>query len=63
MVAMMDRRPFPSELTPDEQRKRAAMYREMAVTATTADIRDALLGLAQRFEEMANEKAEVPFTA
>ena len=59
----MDRRPFPSELTPEEQRTRAATYREMAVTATTADIREALLGLARRYEEMANEKAAVPAPA
>ena len=39
----MRHRPLPSELTAGEQRMRAALYREMAATATTRDIQGALL--------------------
>jgi hypothetical protein len=56
----MDNRPFPSELSPEEQRSRAAMYREMAATARTRDVQEALLELARRYEELANEKAATP---
>ena len=59
----MDRRPLPSELTPEEQRMRAQLYREMALTATTSDVRQALLDLARRFDELSNEKAAVPSPA
>lgn len=46
-------RPLPSELSIGELRMRAAYYREMAATATTAAVRDALLRLADRYERLA----------
>ncbi len=49
----MTDRPRLSDLTPAELRARAMKYRAMAATATTADVRDALIRLAVRFEEMA----------
>jgi hypothetical protein len=52
----MSRRPLPSELTAEEQRMRAAKYRELAATARTRDVQGALLELARRYEEMAKEK-------
>lgn len=54
---MNERRPLPSELTPKEQQMRAAQYRELAATARTADTRDALLRLAQRYEALAARRA------
>ena len=51
----MDREPRPrlSDLTRTELLARAVEYRQMAATALTADTRDALLELAERFEEKA----------
>jgi hypothetical protein len=51
-------RPWPSELTPEEQRMRAAQYRQLAATARTADTQDALLRLAQQYEQMAAKQIE-----
>ena len=53
----MDReaRPRLSDLTRTELLARAAEYRRMAATASTPDTRDALLELAERFEEKAME--------
>jgi hypothetical protein len=45
----MEKRKLPSELTPNECRARAAYYRAMAATATTRDVRDALIRLAERY--------------
>lgn len=44
------------ELTPAEMRMRAQEYRLMAATATTAQVRDALLSVARKLEERAVEK-------
>jgi hypothetical protein len=48
----MEKRKLPSELTPNECRARAAYYRAMAATATTRDVRDALIRLAERYERL-----------
>jgi hypothetical protein len=53
------RRPL-RELTPAETRARAREYHSMAQTARTADIRDALLLLAQQMERRAAEKDAEP---
>jgi hypothetical protein len=50
---MYERRPLPSELTPEEQRLRAAQFRQMAAAARTADTQGALLRLALKYEELA----------
>jgi hypothetical protein len=52
----MKPRPTLSELTVEQLRKRAAEFRGMAATATTADIRDALLRVAERFDVIAAER-------
>ena len=49
----MDHRPLPSELTPAELLARGAEYRAMAATASTQDVRDALIRLAERYEALA----------
>ncbi len=49
-------RPLPSELTPEEQRMRAAQYRMLAATARTAETQGALLRLAQQYEELAAQQ-------
>ena len=41
-----------------EPRDRASYYRQMAGTASTAQIRDELLKLAQRFDELADQREE-----
>jgi hypothetical protein len=46
----LQRRQLPSECSPEEARMRAAQYRQMAATASRADVRDALLRLASRYE-------------
>ena len=48
------RRPL-STLSITELRARAAEYRRMAVTATTADVRDGLCRVADRFDARAKE--------
>jgi hypothetical protein len=40
-------------LTVEQLRARARQYREMAMTASTADVRDDLIRLAERFEALA----------
>ena len=45
-------RPLPSEMTDEQLRDRTAEYRRMAATASTVEIRDALLRLAERFERL-----------
>jgi hypothetical protein len=55
----MKPRPTLSELTVEQLRKRAAEFRGMAATATTADIRDALLRVAERFDVIAAERTMV----
>ena len=45
-----------SELNAAELRARAAEFRGMATTATTAETRDALLRIARRFSDLANER-------
>ncbi len=50
-------RPRVSELTAAELRRRACEYRAMVAGASTAQIRDALKRLADRFEELAVRKA------
>jgi hypothetical protein len=52
-------RPLLSELTPEELLARAAQYRNMAMYASTIDIRDALIRLAEQFEAMAEERRQV----
>lgn len=49
-------RPRISEMSISELQARAAEYRVMAATATTAYTRDALLRIAQRFANMAVER-------
>lgn len=49
----MSDRPFLSELSPEELLARATQYRNMTMYASTIAIRDALLRLAARFEDMA----------
>jgi hypothetical protein len=49
---MADRAPL-SSLTPEQLRERAAEFRRMAATATPAQIRDALIRLAERLEALA----------
>jgi hypothetical protein len=49
-------RPRISELSISELQARATEYRLMAATATTSDTRDALLRIAQRFANMAEER-------
>jgi hypothetical protein len=49
----MEKRKLPSALTPNECHARAAYYRAMAATATTRDVRDALIRLAERYEALA----------
>jgi hypothetical protein len=49
----MARRPLPSELTPTELLARGAEYRAMAATASSKDVRNALIRLAERYEELA----------
>jgi hypothetical protein len=48
----MEERKLPSELSQTECRVRASYYREMAATATTASVRDALIRLAERYERL-----------
>ena len=55
----MESRPLPSELTPEEARVRAVQYRQMADAARTADIRAALLRLAERYERLAPESLRI----
>ena len=50
---MVDRRPRLSDLSPAQVLARAAEYRRTAATASTADMMEALLELATRFEEQA----------
>src|SRR5271166_1702807 len=42
-----------SDLTPPELMARAEKYRQMAMTATTTDVQNGLLRLADMFEKMA----------
>jgi hypothetical protein len=49
----MSDRPRLSELSREQLLSRAAEYRAMAATATTADVRDALVRVAERLEGMA----------
>ena len=53
----MNLSPRLSERTPAELLARAAEYRRMAETASTADVRDALLRLAERLEAMAARRS------
>ena len=53
----MDSSPLSSELTLAEQRMLAAQYRQMAEIATVPDVREAMLRLARRYEEMASQQA------
>jgi hypothetical protein len=46
-----------SELAVPDLLARASVYRGMAATARTAQIRDALLRLAERMEKMAAKRA------
>jgi len=46
-------RNLPSELSSADALARAAEYRQMAATASTSEVRDALLRVAVRFEELA----------
>ena len=54
----MPDRPRISELNTVELLARAAEYRRMAATATTAGTRDALVRLAARFERTALQRAD-----
>jgi hypothetical protein len=49
----MDARPPLSSLTAEQLRERAQEYRAMAAHATTAQIGDSLIRLAERFEALA----------
>ena len=49
----MPDRPLLSELPPQELLDRAAQYRNMAIYASTTDVRDALIRLAERLENRA----------
>jgi hypothetical protein len=51
-LVMESRRPL-ADLTADELRQRSRDYCDMAATATTADVRDALIRLAVRFAILA----------
>ena len=51
-----DRAPPASEFSVAESRMRAVQYREMACTATTADVRTALLALARKYERLAGRE-------
>jgi hypothetical protein len=55
---MDDPRPPLSALTATELLRRAEEYRTMAAAATTADIRDALLALANRFALLAAQRQQ-----
>ncbi len=50
---MVDRRPRLSDLSAAQILARAAEFRRTAATASTADMAEALLELATRFEEQA----------
>ena len=55
---MIDHRYIPiASRTVEELTARAAEFRRMAATATTALVRDALLKLAKRFEDAAAGRA------
>ena len=45
-----------SELTADELRGRAEEMREMAQTASSQEVRQALLRLAERFDRLADDR-------
>ena len=49
-------RPRLSELSPSALRERAAEYRAMAQTATTTEVRDSLLRIADRLATRATER-------
>src|SRR5262249_50754308 len=49
-------RPRVAEMTTADLLVRAAEYRRMAATATTLEVRQSLLGLAQRFEDAARKR-------
>jgi (p)ppGpp synthase/HD superfamily hydrolase len=55
---MADRAPLAS-LTPEQIRERAAEFRRMAATASTAQIRDALIRLAERLEALATVREAI----
>jgi len=48
-----DHRSLPSALTADQLRERAAEFRQMAASATTAQVRDSLIRVAERYEALA----------
>jgi hypothetical protein len=50
-------RPLVSEMSHTELLVRAIEYRQIASTATTTEVRDALLRIAERFAVMAQERA------
>ncbi len=45
-------------MTADQLRQRAREYRSMADSASTAQIRDALKRLADRFDDLAERRAQ-----
>jgi hypothetical protein len=61
-VGIMQPHPHPSELTCQEQRMRAVQYRQMAATASTTTIRDALIRLAEGYERIAKGPPGYPIT-
>lgn len=52
----MAKRPCLSEMSPADLLARAVEYRRMAATATTAEVRDALLRIAKRLADMARDR-------
>jgi hypothetical protein len=60
ILSRMTERPRLSELSRDDLLKRAAEYRSMAVTATTAGIQKSLLRLAEAFEQFAASRPKLP---
>ena len=54
----METHPLPSGPPPAACRTQAAYYRQLAQTVPTEEVRSALLGLAVRYDELA-DKAEL----
>ena len=50
--------PLPSEVTLEEARMRSAQYRQMAAAASTPDVQDLLIRLAERYEGTARDWRE-----
>jgi hypothetical protein len=52
----LERRPPLSELTAEQLQDRAIQYRNMAMYASTEEVRDALIRMAKRYEKLVIER-------